>query len=97
MKASNPFVASYAEAGAHSRDKVKPQKHMAEKDTFGVITNSNERFERERNQMIFSVGEMYDNMKKLNEVMDMDRQYKEKKFAIDTIELSNLPNLKSTM
>lgn len=95
MKASNPFIASYSEAGAHSRDKVKPQKHMAEKDTFGIITNSNERFERERNHMLFNAGEMYDTMKKLNEVMG-NYQNKEK-LTVESIDIAHLPQLKFTL
>ena len=50
---------------------------MAEKDCFGIITNSNERFEKERNKMFVHRGEMNRNLKILNEVMG--NKYSDKK------------------
>ena len=65
-KKSNPFVASSSELGAHSRGSFLPHKHMAKKDTFGIITRTNERFDREKNQMLFHKDEMYNNIMKIS-------------------------------
>ena len=53
---------------------------MADKDCFGIITNSNERFEKERNKLFVHRGEMNRNLKILNEVMG--NKYKGKKDAL---------------
>ena len=68
MMTSNPFVASYPEMGAMSRDQVKPHKHMTPtRDSFGIISKSNERFEREKCGTLHD-DEIESNLRQLNQV-----------------------------
>ena len=69
MKTNGPFIASFDELAANARGKPQPQKHITEKNSFGLITKSDERFLKERPEMLWHQNEMNQSLKQLYDAM----------------------------